>query len=393
MRILLVANYEPDAQQSMQRYATWLEQVLTARGLTVQVTRPTPFFSRITFGKFRTLQKYLGYIDKFFLFTPKLRLMAFSFDLVHVLDHSNSMYLSAVGNTPSLITCHDLLAVRAALGEFPNTKTGWSGRILQRWILQGLARGRNIVCVSEKTSDDLLALTHHSAHSSSSKNIRVIFNALNWPFQPTANKPQFEGVERNHRTALLTGTPYLFHVGGNQWYKNRLGALKIYEELRNHAAFQNVRFIMAGKPWTRAMREFVSAANLSEWVIELGAMSSEELQSLYGHALALLFPSLEEGFGWPIVEAQACACPVITTARPPMNEVAGAGTHFAEQAAILIEPSDHVNAAAIIVEGLKTRENLIKAGLKNVSRFNEAEIVNAYISFYQSIVESEGRRR
>src|SRR5487761_2723137 len=107
MRILLVANYEPDAQQSMQRYADWLQQALVKRGHTVQVTRPTPFFSRLTFGKFSTIQKYLGYIDKFFLFPPKLRIMAFSFDLIHVVDHSNSMYLNAAGSRPALITCHD----------------------------------------------------------------------------------------------------------------------------------------------------------------------------------------------------------------------------------------------------------------------------------------------
>ncbi len=388
MRILLVANYEPDAQQSMQRYANWLEQALTRRGHTVLVTRPTPFFSRLTFGKFNTIRKYLGYLDKFFLFPPKLRILAFSFDLIHVVDHSNSMYLKAAGSRPALITCHDLLAVRAAFGEFPQAKTGWSGRILQRWILNGLVHAHNVACVSEKTAHDLVTLINNAAKASSSKNIRVIFNALNWPFQPSAAKPQFDGAGRNALSALNIGAPYLLHVGGNQWYKNRLGAIKIYAELRNYPAFENVRLIMAGKTWTRAMREFVSEQNLDEWVIELGAMSSEELQSLYSHALALLFPSLEEGFGWPIVEAQACGCPVITTARPPMNEVAGAGDHYDRQAAILVDPVNPAEAAALIDKGLRNREALIIAGLKNILRFNESEIVSAYCDFYSSIISS-----
>jgi glycosyltransferase involved in cell wall biosynthesis len=389
MRILLVANYEPDAQQSMQRYADWLEHALVARGHTIQLARPTPFFSRVPFGKFRSIQKYLGYLDKFLLFPPKLRIMALSYDLVHILDHSNSMYLSAIGTRPGLITCHDLLAVRAGLGEFPEAKTGWSGRILQRWILKGLVHARNVVCVSEKTASDLIQLTNNSAKASSNKNVRVIFNALNWPFQHSTIKPQFEGADLNTRTALQKGAPYLLHVGGNQWYKNRFGVIKIYAELRKYETFQNVRLIMAGKSWTRAMREFVAAKNLGDWVIELGAMSSEELQSLYSHALALLFPSLEEGFGWPIVEAQACGCPVITTARAPMNEVAGAGDHFAETAAILIEPGDPAAAAALIDAGLKNRKALIIAGEKNVLRFNQAAIVCAYRDFYASIIASE----
>ena len=391
MRILLVANYELDAQQSMQRYADWLSHALIKQGHTVQVTRPSPFFARLTFGKFSTIQKYLGYLDKFFLFPPKLRTMALNFELVHVVDHSNSMYLNAVRNCPTLITCHDLLAIRAALGEFPETKTGWSGRILQRWILKGLLQASNVVCVSEKTANDLVTLIDHSSYATTNKNIRVIFNALNWPFRPSAAMPHFDGVDRDARTALNFGAPYLLHVGGNQWYKNRLGAIKIYAELRNYPDFENVRLIMAGKPWTPAMREFVCKHNLEAWVIELGTMSSEELQSLYSHALALLFPSLEEGFGWPIVEAQACGCPVITTARPPMNEVAGAGYHVVEQGAILVEPGDPARAAELIDKGLKNREALIVAGLKNIMRYDEAFIVSAYCDFYSSIRSHERR--
>lgn len=148
---------------------------------------------------------------------------------------------------------------------------------------------------------------------------------------------------------------------------------------------------MAGKPWTRAMREFVAAQNLGEWVVEIGTMTSEELQSLYSHALALIFPSLEEGFGWPIVEAQACGCPVITTARPPMNEVAGAGDQFAEPAAILIEPARAADAAVLINEGLLNREALIQAGFKNLLRFDQTAIIGAYCDFYASIIASERR--
>jgi glycosyltransferase involved in cell wall biosynthesis len=392
MRILLVANYEPDAQQSMQRYADWLANALIERGHTVTMARPKPFFSRLTFGKFHRIQKYLGYLDKFLLFPPRLRLLAMSFDLVHVIDHSNSMYLGAAGSRPALITCHDLLAVRAARGEFPVTRTGWSGRILQRWILDGLANARNIVCVSEKTSTDLLALINYRPSAASSKNIRVIFNALNWPFKPTTARPHFEGIPENSRAALLAGAPYIFHVGGNQWYKNRLGVIKIFAELRKHTEFSNMHLLMAGKPWTRPMRDFVTANNLAGCAIELGAMSSEELQAYYSHALALLFPSLEEGFGWPIVEAQACGCPVITTARPPMNEVAGAGPNFPQPAAILIEPEQPAAAAVRIVTGLNSRSALIEAGFKNIHRFNEEAIINSYCDFYQFILNQDRQK-
>ena len=57
-------------------------------------------------------------------------------------------------------------------------------------------------------------------------------------------------------------------------------------------------------------------------------LDARTMQAVYSRARALLFPSLAEGFGWPLVEAQACGCPVITTDEPPMNEVAGDAAHY-----------------------------------------------------------------
>ena len=76
-------------------------------------------------------------------------------------------------------------------------------------------------------------------------------------------------------------------------------------------------------------------------VIEVVEPSDEDLRSLYSGAAALLFPSLYEGFGWPLIEAQSCGCPVITSNRSPMTEVAGS-------AALYIDPANESAAAALI---------------------------------------------
>src|SRR5579863_5597705 len=177
MHILLVANYEPDAQTSMQRYAAWVKRVLLERGYEVTVIRPEPLFSLLT--RHSGLGKYLGYLDKFLLFPPRLRQMAPKYDLVHVLDHSYSMYLRLVRSTPNLITCHDTVAIRAACNEFPESSPGWTGKLLQRWILSGLRSARNVLCVSGTTAADLNLRTGASGGL-----VRVVHNPLTWGYRP-----------------------------------------------------------------------------------------------------------------------------------------------------------------------------------------------------------------
>jgi glycosyltransferase involved in cell wall biosynthesis len=372
MRILLVANYEPDGQESMLRYAAWLERILKARGHGVTVAKPRVFFSRLAWSP--GLKKYSGYLDKFLLFPTRLRRLARSNDLVHVLDHSNSMYLRTVRRKPNLITCHDVLAIRAARGEFPQAPTGWSGRLLQRWILSGLRGARHVLCVSGKTADDLKALTGDTGKNRAE--LRVIYNVLNWSYRPGTALPG--GL--SSRLGLRPGEGYFLHVGGNQWYKNRAGAVRIFARLAEMDEFSGARLVLAGKPLTGELREAIRAEQLGDRVIEAVDATNEELEALYGNALALLFPSLEEGFGWPILEAQACGCPVIATDRPPMSEVAG-------EAAIFIDPADPQAAARAIATGLKGRDQLRAAGFKNLERFEEEAIADQYCAFYEAILK------
>jgi glycosyltransferase involved in cell wall biosynthesis len=374
MRVLLVANYQPDNQESMLRYAAWLERILKARGHQVSITAPWPFFSRI--APHPVIKKYLGYLDKFLLFPPQLRRLSRSYDLVHVLDHSNSMYLRTARYKPNLITCHDMLAIRAARGELAQVRVGWSGRLLQKWILFGLRRARYVLCVSAKTEADLkILIAGSSITPNKSAELYVIPNALNWSFKPGASLP--EGVA--FRLGLKPGEHYLLNVGGNQWYKNRVGALHIFARLIEREEFSATRLVMVGKQFTAAMADVIREKRLAGRVIEASGVTNEELQALYGNALALLFPSLEEGFGWPILEAQACGCPVIASQRPPMTEVAG-------EAAIFIDPADPQAAAATIATGLQAREQLRAAGFRNLERFNENKVADRYCALYESVL-------
>jgi glycosyltransferase involved in cell wall biosynthesis len=373
MRILLVGNYALDNQWSMLRYADMLCRQIALRGHYVEVIQPQPVVGHSS--RLRVVRKWLGYVDKYLLFPAKLRKHSLTFDVVHICDHSNAMYLPHTVGRPASITCHDLLAIASAQGRYPQQKISFTGKIQQAWILKHLSAAANVVCVSDNTAHELASFSHGAP-----QNICVIPNPLNFDGSPA---PEESVLQLRNRIGIAAGEKYLFHIGGSHWYKNRLGALRIFLLLTKNLRAANTplpRLVMAGEPWSRPMRDFVAANNLQASVIEVVEPSNEDLRTLYSGATALLFPSLCEGFGWPLIEAQSCGCPVITSNRPPMTEVAG-------PAALYIDPTDEPAAAALIAQNLDRLPLLREAGFRNVERFNPDRIIPEYETFFAGVAD------
>ena len=110
------------------------------------------------------------------------------------------------------------------------------------------------------------------------------------------------------------------------------------------------------------------------------------LRAEYARAEVIVFVSLEEGFGLPIIEAQASGRPVITAARAPMDEVAG-------NAALLVDPEDieEIRAAVIqIIESSELRAELVAKGKKNVEQYSATTIARKYADLYTQIDRATG---
>jgi glycosyltransferase involved in cell wall biosynthesis len=367
MKILLVANYKPDRQRSMARYTGLLAEQLRKRGVAVEVIHPPPIATRIVSAESRFF-RWLAYLDKFIFFPPMLWLRAGSADVVHICDHSNSFYLRWTGKSPALITAHDALAIRSALGHFPQNPTRSSGVKLQRWILGNLARAKAILCVSQKTKADFEALLPADV------SLIVIPNPLSGEFHPSTPE---EITAARAACGLQEQDEYLLHVGKNNWYKNRAGVLRIFAELKNLSRFRRMKLLLAGDRLPPALLE---TAQETGDVLECVAPTDAQLRALYSGALALLFPSLEEGFGWPILEAQGCGCPVITSDRPPMNEITGG-------AAILIDPENAEAAAATIAARIHQTNELRTGGLANVRSYSVEIAMDRYSKVYEETIK------
>lgn len=373
MNILLVANYELDRQESMQRFAAALEAGLVERGQVVRVVKPGVVLGRLVGDRSR-LRKWLGYIDKLILFPRKLSRLAEWADVVHICDHSNAPYTTSVRGRPVVVTCHDLLAIRSALDELEENPTGWTGRFYQRLIRVGLRKSPVIICVSESTRADVARLVHGRQQT-----LCVVHNGLNYPYSPMSR----EDSERHIRLLGLASGKYLLHVGGNHWYKNRMGVLRIFRELIRRPDMRDLNLILAGEPCAAEMSVYIADNELGARVMVLSGITNEQLRALYSAAAGLLFPSLHEGFGWPIIEAHACGCPVFTTNRPPMTEVGGVS-------AIYIDPENSVDAAVRIAAALDAKEGGGDLALKNAARFTHSRMIEEYISVYQRVTDELG---
>ena len=210
MKILLLGNYAPDRQYSMQGFADALVTGLNARGKEVRLLAPSSRLGRLRSPR-SGLGKWLGYADKFILFPPELRRAMRWADVVHVCDQGNGMYVPLLRSVSHLVTCHDLLAIRAAQGELPGWTTGATGRLYQTLILRGLKQTRQMVCDSEATRQDILRLTGLSPAC-----VRLLYLCLLQPYQPM---PGAESALLLAGQGLSPDARFLLHVGGNQPYK------------------------------------------------------------------------------------------------------------------------------------------------------------------------------
>jgi len=353
----------------MLRFAALMERELTARGHTVTLLQPQPVVlgSRPASG----IGKWLGYLDKFVLFPFTLKRVLGDFDIIHICDHSNSMYARYVAGRPNVVTCHDVLAIKSALGEVPQNVVSSTGKKLQQMILNGLRIAQYIVCDSEASREDLLRVTGRPAASS-----EVVYLSLSFPYTPTTRP---EALARLAPIGFDASSPFFVHVGNDGWYKNRLGLLQIFDRLQQSLAPEKPRLLLVGSAIEAQLQQYLQQAGLEDRVIRITGVSNEELQAIYSLAEGLLYPSLQEGFGWPIIEAQACGCPVFATGRKPMTELGG-------DAALYFDPADPEAAAAIIAQGLPDRAAMRASGLRNVERFTESNMIDGYVRAYERTI-------
>jgi glycosyltransferase involved in cell wall biosynthesis len=178
---------------------------------------------------------------------------------------------------------------------------------------------------------------------------------------------------------------YLLYVGTLQPRKNLERVIAAFARLAGDPALEDVTLVLAGRQgWLcEPLFRQVEQLGLAGRVFIPGYIADEDLAGLYSGALAYVFPSLHEGFGFPVLEAQACGVPVMTSNNSSLPEVAG-------DAALLVDPHD-VDAIAAAMYRLVTdealRRELVRRGYENVKRFSWEKCARETLAVLESVVD------
>lgn len=223
----------------------------------------------------------------------------------------------------------------------------WQHLKYLRWSTKyALKNARKIIAVSENTKKDLVEL-----YGGDPDKITVIHHGFR-----NKNTPESENDFQPTK-------PYILFIGGLGPKKNVQGLIRAFNLLKEKYDLPH-QLILVG-PRRHNFDRFIKPLIKGD-VIEKGYVSEQEKWSLLRNADLFVLPSFYEGFGMPILEAQAVGCPVITSNVSSMPEVAGQG-------AILIEPKNIEQIAQAMYKVIKYsqfKNDLIAKGYENVKRFS-----------------------
>lgn len=285
--------------------------------------------------------------------------------------------LPLVHPLPSVVTVHDL-GYKHFPGAHPLTQ-----RLYLDWSTRFSARAATrVLADSQATRHDLMHFYRIPADK-----IAVVYPGRDESLHRVDPAP----VRAKYN---LTGD-YLLHVGTLQPRKNLVrlieafGTVALQSSISNPAPLRSggdgLQLLLAGRPgWLSApvlakAREHAGAVRVLEYVPD------EDLAGLYSGARAFIFPSLYEGFGFPVLEAMACGAPVICSNTSSLPELAG-------EAALLVDPLDTSALASAILRILSEADlcgRLVEKGSAQIQKFSWAKAAQEALA----VLEAAGNER
>lgn len=275
------------------------------------------------------------------------------FDVFHP-TYYNPYFLKYLHGKPYVLTIHDMIHELYPEGFGKRNNTSDYKRLLAQ-------RATKIIAISENTKADVIRLL-----GVDEKKVDVVYHGSSF-------KARLDDLK-----AVQTPEKYLLFVGDREKYKNFKRFLKASCKLLKED--DGLFLICAGsRPFNPEEVALIEKLELKEKVLKYPA-ENDTLSYLYGHALAFVFPSLYEGFGFPVLESMQCGCPAIISNTSCFPEVGG-------DAVAYFDPTDEQDISSTIkgvIYNSDKRQKLIQAGYENINRFTWDDTAGKTLKVYES---------
>ena len=291
------------------------------------------------------------------------------------LFHSPDFVLPPVsGGIPTLLTVHDLSFV-----HYPDTFPSSLVEYLNRVVPWSVKRATHVLADSAATRDDLQRVWNVPAEK-----ITVLTSGVSNRFQPVANLESQRSVRQKYG---LGEQPYFLSVGTVQPRKNYQMLVRAFKQVAVRLPHQLI--IAGGKGWLAdGLLQEIERQGLNERVQLIGFVDDDDLPALYSASTALVFPSLYEGFGLPLLEAMACGTPVLSSDASCLPEIINAPEG---DAGILIDPTDEAGwaeAMITVAENRALRADLVARGIARAGQFSWDATANHLLAIYDQLLNS-----
>lgn len=262
------------------------------------------------------------------------------------LELTNSIPSFAPRNTAVFV--HDL-----AFKLFPDAYSSYELILQEAAIKAAISRAKIIIFSSKANKNDFLKY-----YKFPEKSIRIVPLAF--------DSDNYKKID-NPKQSLKINAPYFIFVGRLEKRKNIVRTIKAFE-LYKEKSKTNHKLVLIGKKGYgfKEIEEKISSSKYKADILIPGFVNNEKLANLYASSIGLVYSSLYEGFGLPMLEAMACGTPVITSDVPTLKEIA-------EDAALLVDPKNEKEIAEAmdkIISDKNIRKDLIAKGENRVREFS-----------------------
>ena len=287
-------------------------------------------------------------------------------DIYHSPDFTLPPTLSDI---PTLLTVHDLSFLRDPESAAPGLR-GY----LEVAVKRSVQLATHVLADSQSTKNDLIEL-----YTTPEDKITVLYAGVSSAFRPILDSSQLMKVRKRYN---LGDQPFVLSVGTLQPRKNHATLIKAFELTLMDSDYNLV--LAGGKGWSyEEVYDLVRSRGLQHRVLFPGFVADEDLSALYSSADVMVFPSLYEGFGLPVLESMACGVPVLASNISCLPEVAGS-------AALFVDPRDveAMSAAMLkLVSNMDLRENLRKKGFERVEQFSWQSSAANLLRVYRDLAQ------